>query len=330
MHPTRYLVAAGLLALTACGTVGDTGTSPKNEKISLVGVAGNAVDPYWTTLMCGATRKAKELGVTLTWKASQTPSSQDQQTNLDAALLTKPSGLILAPLQAGQFSAKVGQLMGQGLPVVVVNSPITPPTEYQLVQSDPDVHAFAKMIAKQVGHSGTFAVLGGRPGTVALDNRWKPVVTELAKVAPKVKVLDTEYTDFDRNKAASIVSSWMIAHPDLTAVYAVTGPEGGGAAAAVQQAGKQGKVKIYSYDATPDVVSALKGGTITALLAQAPAVQGQKAVEVMVDYLKSAPAPGAVRQAAQPQILIPPKILTKDNVDLAEGQDYLYKPTCDA
>jgi len=37
-----------------------------------------------------------------------------------------------------------------------------------------------------------------------------------------------------------------------------------------------------------------------------------------------------VQKAADAKLLIPTKILTKENVDSADAQDYLYKPTCDA
>jgi len=329
-------VPALLLAVSACGSVGDSnttssgGSAGSNAEITLAGVAGNASDPYWTTLMCGGTKEAEALGVDLIWKAATTASTTEQQINMDAALLLNPDGLIVGSFQAAQFSAKVAQLMQSGTPVVAVNGALTPDSAYQTVLSDSDVSEFAQLVASQVGDSGTIGILGGRPGAPALEARWKPVVEELKKTAPNITVLDTEYDDFDRNKAATIVNGWIIAHPDLKAVYAATGPEGGGAAAAVRQAGKQGQVQVYSYDATPDVVAALKQGTITALFAQSPALQAAKSVEVLVDYLKSRSGDGPVEKASEAQVAIPTKILTKENVDSPEAADYLYKATCDA
>jgi ribose transport system substrate-binding protein len=332
--PRRALAAAAiLLSMTACGTVGGggSGAAPAggNSTITLAGVAGNASDPFWTTLMCGASKKAKELGVDLTWKAAQTASTQEQQTNMDAALLLKPNGLLLGSFQPAQFSARVGQLMQNGTPVVTYNV-LQPSTSYQTVESNRDVTDFVSLVTKQIGTSGTVGVLGGQPGIPIIENRWKPVVEQLGKSAPGVRVLDTQFDDFDRNKASTIVSGWIVANPDLKAVYASTGPEGEGAAAAVAQAGKQGQIQVYSFDATPAVVAALRAGTITALSAQSPNLISAKAVENLVDYIKTHPNGGPVQPAAEADVKIPTKILTKDNVDAPESADYLYQPTCDA
>ena len=68
----------------------------------------------------------------------------------------------------------------------------------------------------------------------------------------------------------------IVANPDLKAIYAITGPEGEGAAAAVQQAGKAGQIKIYSYGANESEVAGLKKGVFAALCSQ-PGLCGGRA-----------------------------------------------------
>lgn len=147
-------------------------------------------------------------------------------------------------------------------------------------------------------------------------------------VPPGIKLLPPQYADFDRNKAASATSALMLAHPDLRAIYAVSGPEGEGAAAAVKQAGKQGKVKVFAYDATPGEVAALKAGTIDALLAQAAGTIGSEAVKTLVATIKDNPTGKAVQPMDPHDKYLPLKVLTKDNVDSSESAPYLYKSTC--
>jgi ribose transport system substrate-binding protein len=341
MSRTNRTKAIGVLAaacllpavLASCGSSssgGSAGSPAAPKKISLAGVTGNTADPYWVSLMCGGTKEAKKLGVPLTWKAGATVSTQDQQTNLDAALLTKPSGVIIGAFEPSQFSAQTTKLMAAGTPVAAVNGPITPASEYILVESSTDVTPFADLVSKSLNGSGSLSILGGQPGQPAVVARWKPVVEALAKTAPGIKPLPVQYDNFDTTKAATIVSAQIIAHPDLKAIYASTGPEGQGAAAAVAQAHKQGQIKIYSYDAPPALVAALKAGSVEALFAQSPALEGAGAVDALVTYLKANSDGKAVTPASPQIVAVPTMILNKDNVDSPEAKQYQPLPTCDA
>lgn len=334
---TGLLVAATVLA--GCGTVDtadsgggashSSGGTAANSSIKLAGIGAYAQDPFWISLMCGGTKEAKTLGVSLTWKASNTTSIQDQQTNFASALLEKPSGVIIGAYQPGTFSAQIGRLMTEGTPVVAVNAPITPSTEYQLIHSQASSDEFVKLVADSMDNTGSIAILGGAAGFAPGQTRWKPLVEQLRQSASGVTILPTQYDEFDRNKAASITSSLLIAHPDLKAVYAISGPAGAGAAAAVAQAGKQGQVRVYSYDATPDIVAALKQGSITALLAQPAELMGAESVKSLVTFLRTGRS-GAVTKASNADVALPLKVLTKDNVDSPDSAGYLYRATCDA
>jgi ribose transport system substrate-binding protein len=327
------LVAACSTASNSAGggtanNAGGSGTS--SQKITLAGVTGNTSDPYWVTLMCGGTKEAKKLGVPLTWKAGTTDSTQVQQTNLDAALLLKPSGVIIGAFEPAQFSAETTRLMSAGTPVAAVNGPITPATEYTLVQSTTDVAPFAALVSKSLGGTGTLSILGGQPGMPQVVARWKPVVEALAKTAPGIKPLPVQYDNFDPTTAATIVSAQIIAHPNLKAIYASTGPEGQGAAAAVAQAHKQGQIKIFSYDAPPALVAALKAGEVQALYAQSPALEGAGAVDALVTYLKANPHAKTVAPMTPLIHFVPTMIITKANADTPQALEYEPVPTCNA
>jgi ribose transport system substrate-binding protein len=122
------------------------------------------------------------------------------------------------------------------------------------------------------------------------------------------------------------VSSLILAHPDLKLIVAASGPDGQGAAAAIKQAGKVGQITLVAFDAVPPEVQALRDGTITALIAQAPQAIGQAQVDALVDYIKAHPDGGPVSPAGtQP---IPNQLLTKDTIDDPANANYIYKTTC--
>jgi ribose transport system substrate-binding protein len=333
-------VAAGIaftLAASACSSSGSStpaGGSSSPAGYKLAGTAGLADDPFWITLMCGGTNAAKAANSSITWHAepNSTGGNALEEQDIQAALLDKPQGMVLSPIGSESYTPILSQFDTKGIPVEEADAPSTATNYYQAVVSpvnDPSVAAMAKLIAQQAGNSGDVAVLAIVAGVPVIEARWQPMVAALKKLEPGLTVLPTQYDSADTNKAATIVSALLVAHPNLKAIWTTSGPEGEGAVSAVKAAGKQGKVHIFSFDATPDLVDALQAGTVSALLAQSPYIMGERAVQNLIAYLKtrhgSAAAPGT---ASPQQVVVPTMILTKKNVDTPTAQQYLYKATC--
>ncbi len=328
---SAMLAAATLVGCSSHTSAPNSNSSATTSGYKLVGVAAYTQDPWWATLQCGATRQAKAMGATMTWYSSATDtSSATQQANYNAAMLTKPDALLLASWQPGTFSTQVKNLMQQGTPVIGVNGLITPATERVVFVNSVDNTEFVKFIGNQLkGTSGSIGVLGGLAGDMDAIKRWKPVIDGLKEVAPNLKALPTQYDDFNRTKASTVASAMIVANPDLKAIYAITGPEGEGAAAAVQQAGKVGQIKIYSYGANEAEVAGLKRGVFAALCGQPGYAVGEEGVKAAISYLQSAKKGAPVPQLDPIVVNIPLKVLTKDNVDDPSSAPYLQKSTCD-
>jgi ABC-type sugar transport system substrate-binding protein len=322
------------VTLTGCtgtgGTAGGSGNSSAKE-IKLAGSFPNASigDPFWISMECGVTQQAKKLGVEVTMKDAPDSDTGHVAQALDAASLLNADGIVTAGSGSTANNAKIESLQRGGVPVVIVNGPNVPEVAYADVISSSDNSGFAKYVAKDIGAAkGTVGILGGIAGYAVLDQRWKPMAEALKTAAPGITVLDPQYDSFDRTKASSAASALIVAHPDLKAIYAISGPEGAGAAAAVQQAGKAGKVKVYTYDGTPEVIAGIKSGTISAALAQSPYKQGAAAVKLLVQYLKDAKKGAAVVRDKTKDQSLDLKILTKSNIADSASKDYEYRSTC--
>jgi len=330
IYGAASLALIGVTALSGCSTVGSAGTSTgqSTSALKIGGVVPTASDPFFITLMCGATHEAKAEGATMDWRPTNNTSTEDLQSNLNAVSLNDKTGIIISGTGDSSFNAKVQSLQQAGTPVVVVNAPIVPSVEYASFISTTDNAAFAKYVADDIGNSGSVGVLGAIAGVPALASRYTPMVADLKRLAPRVTVLPVQYDNLDPTTAASDTSALIAAHPDLKAIYAVSGPEGTGAAAAVAQAHKTGQIKIYTYDATPEIVQDLQQGTIRAALAQSPYEMGANAVKAIVAYAKDHKNQQPVSLDSGAGATIPLKILTKANVNAASSQAFEYQSTC--
>jgi ribose transport system substrate-binding protein len=329
-------VASVALSLTACGYVGGggpaavaggTGTSGTSaSSITIAGVYGGTSDPFWETLGCGAKQEAAALGVQYKVFSSTAMDTNTYSQLFSSAQLVKPNGIFVDPANPNQFITQYKTLMSSGVPIVTINSS-DPPSQYQVVgtgTNDPFLQQVAGLVTAS---SGSMLVVNGIPGLVPVQVRLNPVVNAITSAHPGLKMLPTIYSGFDVNKATSAIATDLIANPNLKVIVAADGPDGQAAAAAVQQAGKAGKVTVIALDATPAEVAALKAGTITGLVAQSPLQIGEQQVKTLVNYIEAHPKGGAV-SVSSAAVSVPQHLLTQSNVNDPASSAWIYKSSC--
>ena len=322
----KLTMAISIVAATGLvGGLSATAVTAAPAKITIAAVYGNTFDPFWTSIGCGAAAEAKKLGVKLKQYTSTSDSAASFDASFNSAQLIQPNGLMVNPLNENQFVTQQKKLLSAGVPVVTINGS-TPASQYRVVgTATNDVSADIKKLVPT--GAGSVGIINGVPGLVPVDNRLNPVINAVLKTNTSLKKLEPAYSFFDSAKATSAVSAMIVANPDLKVIIAGTGPDGQGAAAAVKAAGLSGKITVIALDATPAEVAALKDGTITALVAQAPARIGAEQVKALVSYLRGTTSKKAIT-ASSKKIGVPQKVLTKANVSLAANADWVYKASC--
>lgn len=320
----RGLIAAAA-ALMLSGTA--LPALAQDDSIDLVGLLQNTQDPFWTTIGCGASERAAELGVNLQLFTATTMDAAAVQASFNAAMLTRPDGYFGYSPSVNMFATQYQEMMANGVPVVT-NAATEPPAHLRLIWSSPDPSGFIDdLLALIPEGEGKMLVLGGLQGLAPLESRYLPVVEAIAAARPGLTEVERIYSTFDINKATSGVAAALIANPDLRVIIASNGPDGVGAAAAVKAAGLAGQVTIIAFDAVPPQVEALREGTITALIAQPAAEIGAASVEALVDYLRGGHS-GPVPVSSEVQGL-PQHLLTQANIDSPEAARLVYRPSCE-
>ena len=87
------------------------------------------------------------------------------------------------------------------------------------------------------------------------------------------------------------------------------GGEPVGALAAVEKAGRAGRVTIVGFDAVPEAREAIAAGRLHADVIQQPKVIGRRTIEAVADSLAGKPVP--------PAVLIPCDLFTKESAAAA-------------
>ncbi len=332
--PTASAAAVMLLALAACSSSSSSGasgasssgsgggsTSGKSYKLSFIqGVAG---DGFYVTMGCGMQAEAKKLGnVTVN---IQGPSKFDptlQNPIIESVTAAHPDAIMIAPDDVTASRPPISQAMSAGIKVVLVDTTLTDPSgAVSQISSDNLAgggYAF-RAIQQLVPGGGEVLVVNVNPGISTTDQRTQGFANA-AKADPKFKYVGVQYDQDSASVAAQVTLAALQKNPGIVGIFATNLFSAEGAATGVRQAGKSGKVKIVGFDADPDQITALKQGTVQALIAQHPYDIGTHAVDQAYAALSGKPTTAKIGTTFT--------IITQANQASPQSQAAIYKTSC--
>jgi ribose transport system substrate-binding protein len=315
------LAVAALAGAAACGSGGKpAGGGAGKKKITLI--QGVANEPFYISMYCGAKEEAARQGVDLGVTAAAKWDVALQTSVVTAVTAKKPDAVLIAPVDKEAMANPVKQLAGNGSKVIFVDTELSDSSVgLSRISSDNKLggQLGAKALAKLIGDKGKVLLLSPVKGIATTDDRVSGFTEELASHSG-ITVVSTQYPGDDAAKTQDVVSSTLAANPDLAGVFAANLVTGEGSAAALKAAGKTGTVKLVEFDASPGQVTALKAGTIQALISQEPLEIGRQGVQQAVAALTGK----STEQRIKTQLVE----VTKDNIDDPGVSKYLYKDQC--
>lgn len=325
------LTAATVAMVAAASRPASAAVDTANaSKINVDFVAALVNDSYFVTIRCGAQDEAKALGVNLHWTGPTSNSVSSELSALQAAAVTKPDAVVLAPFSNTGWGGVVRPLMQKGVPVVASGETIDPPDALTTYISNflAGGNSLANEIGKLTGGTGTMAIVADTTGNKTDSDRYTGLIPILHKKYPKLKIVGPQYAQNSTPTAASVTSSLIIANPDLKLVYASSGPEAVGSASAIASAKKTGKIKLISFDSSPPQIQLLKRGQLAATIAQSPYLDGRLTVKTAVQYVRKHGVRSGPVKSSSGLSYTPTLLLTPKNVNTPLGKKYQYLTKC--
>jgi ribose transport system substrate-binding protein len=330
--------AVVLLALTAaCSSSGSsssasggsttggstTGGSTSGKSYKMTFIQGVAGDGFYVTMGCGIQAEAKKVGnITVN---IQGPSQFDptlQNPIIESVTAAKPDAILIAPDDVSASRPPISQAMAAGIKVVLVDTTLSDPSgAVSQISSDNlagGADAFTA-IKQLVPNGGEVFVVNTKPGISTTDQRTSGFAAA-AKADPKFKYVGVQYDQDTASLAAQVTLAALQKNPNIVGIFATNLFSAEGAATGIRQAGKSGKVKVVGFDADPDQITALKQGTVQALIAQAPYAIGTNAVDQAVAALSGKPTTAKIGTKFT--------IITNANLNSAASQAAIYKTSC--
>ncbi|MHC2459070.1 simple sugar transport system substrate-binding protein [Rhizobium leguminosarum] len=239
-------VAGALMCSSAIANAAD---------IRIVAVThGQANDPFWSVVKNGVNAAAKDMGISVDYRAPETFDMVSMGQLIDAAVNQKPDGLIVSIPDASALGPSIKKAVAAGIPVISINSGSDVSKELgALLHVGQDEYTAGKAAG------GKLHELGGKEGlcvnqevgNVSLDLRCKGFADGFGG---KVTVLPVSNDPADvRAKVKAALSS----NTGVDTVMALgAGTAGEPSLAAVEDVGMTGKIKVATFDLSADFLKA--------------------------------------------------------------------------
>ncbi len=205
---------------------------------------GNA---YFISCKAGAEKAAKELGVELLFDGPTDSNAAKQNEIVENWITLGVDVIAVAAENKEGISTALRKAQKAGIKVVTYDADAMPDARSFFVnQATPQGigHALMDEAARLLNGEGEFAIITASL-TAANQREWqKHIEARLKEKYPKMKIVAVRPCDDLKDKAQSEATAMMSANSNLKLIMAICSPGVPGAAEAVKQAGKTGKVKV--------------------------------------------------------------------------------------
>jgi ribose transport system substrate-binding protein len=268
--------------------------------------------PYWLEYMKGAKDEAEKEGFAVTFHFSDW--DQEVQTHTCIEILnTRPDMIIFAPVELTGGCECIRLAYDMGIPVIGSNQVLDAESYCRIIAwSGPDdwgqQRLLARHFASRVDRPGGYCLLTHQPGTSTYLARTWGIISELAAVAPHLKLLDKQFTGFNREQSRLTVRRWIEEYgSDLVGIVSADDslPQEG-INRALAECGREDIVRVAN-GATRRGLGFIRNGSLSAVTWQPPEIDGSIAVKIAADWFKGF--------RVDPITYLPVRIITKENVD---------------
>lgn len=262
-----------------------------SEKIVIGMTVPGLQFPFFITMQDEALAYAEQLGIELLTHDSQNQSSI-QMAAVENFIAQKVDGILISPMTTDSLVPAIEAAVAAGIPVATVDRKAN--TDKVLIHVGADNveggRAAARFIIEKLGNKGTVIQLEGTPGASAALDR-KAGFDEVISTS-NVKMLVSQSADFSRSRAQNVMENLLQVYPEFDAVFGANDEMIIGAIEAMRSAGIDPASKVtIGFDATTDAFTYMKEGLLDATIDQFPGQQARKALDVLVNFIKTGQRP---------------------------------------
>ena len=306
------------LVLVGCGAQStptkDTGASAPVVKKIKVGLSQNTLNnPFFVAVKEGAQAQAKAAGIDLVLTDAQN-NPATQLSDIENLIQQKPDILIIDPCDSDAVVEGIKKANDAKIPVFTIDreangGSVLTHIGFNAILSG---NIAGEALAKALNGKGKVVEIQGIMGTNVAQDRSKGFNQAIAKY-PDIKIVAQQTANFDRGQALNVMENLLQANPTIDGVYAANDEMAMGALAALEAAGKAGKVKLIGCDAIDPALAAIKADKMAGTIAEPPFFLGKAALQTAEKIAKG--------EKVEQKVILDSTLVTKDNVTTVKTRD---------
>ncbi|OYD89972.1 transcriptional regulator [Nostoc sp. 'Peltigera membranacea cyanobiont' 210A] len=297
-------------------TSAETKTATGNGKLKSVAfTVGDLSNPFFVLMGQATEAEAKKIGgkdvnVTVVSSAYDLNQQSNQIENFTAS---NTDIIIVNAADKSGIKPAIEKAKQAGRIVIAVDTGAEGGVDATITTNNVQAgEVSCKYIADRLKGKGNVVIVNGPP-VDSVTQRVSGCENVLSKY-PDIKILSkNQNAEGSRDGGLRVMTDLLTTFPKIDAVFAINDPSGVGAELAANQAQRK-DFFIVGVDGAPEAITAIaaKDGIYAATATQNPRGMAEKAVQVGNDILNG-------KKPSNSTILIPVKLITKDNVSTEKG-----------
>jgi simple sugar transport system substrate-binding protein len=296
------------LAFGGCLLVPMAGFAQKRPKIVVI-THGQTSDPFWFVVRKGVESAAKQTDSDVEYQSTGQFDLASMAKLIDAAVASKPDGLIISIPDAGFLSKPIQAAVAAKIPVISINSGLEVSKKLGcLMHIGQEEESAGRQAGERMKAMGVrqALILNQEVGNSALDQRTKGFRDGFEGPFHHVQVLPVK---LDFMECYDAVTAYLLENRDIDGILALGPVAAEPALQALDDLGKIDKIKLCTFDVSPRVIQALIKKQMSFALDQQQWLQGYLPVIFLANYAKY----GSILQNGV--ILTGPSFVTSENAE---------------
>lgn len=320
---SAFILVAGAATAQTVGPSGETATPSADVVLSDADIGALKGKGYKAALLwhtssdftnavsAGARDEFARAGVEIAVTTDAGFDAARQRSDIETALAAKPDIILALPLDPVTSAEAFRQAVTDGSKLVFLSnlpSGYKQGADYASIVTD-DLYQMGKQaadaLAKAIGNKGKVGYIFHDASYYVTNQRDQAFKSTIEKDYPDIRII-AEQGISDPARAEELASAMLLQNPDLDGIYVTWAEPADGVLSALRSSGNT-RTKIVTLDlAEPVALDMVKGGNVTALVADKAYELGRAMAAAGLKSLLGLPTPAFV--------VAPALTVTKENV----------------